>query len=129
MWHKQLNWLCLSMTDFGKNLATLRKQRQLTQLELASLLEVQPRMVGRWEQGQARPQLDYVIKLAQVLEVSIDHLVFGEEGQEPPIFDIKNKRLKELCKQADMLKPDDQEVICRFMDMAIKQERLKQIIS
>lgn len=129
MWHKQLNWLRLSMTDFGKNLSNIRKQRQLTQLELGSLLEVQPRMVGRWEQGKVKPQFDYVIKLAQVLEVSIDRLVFGEQGQKQPAFDIKNKRLKELCKQADSLKPDDHEVICRVMDMAIKQDRLKQIIS
>ncbi|MCI4202726.1 MULTISPECIES: helix-turn-helix domain-containing protein [Dickeya] len=129
MWHKQLNWLCLSMTDFGKNLSAIRRQRQLTQLELASLLEVQPRMVGRWEQGQAKPQFDYVIKLAQVLEVSIDRLVFGEQGQEPPAFDIKNKRLKELCKQADALRPEDQDVICRLIDMAIRQDKLKQIIS
>lgn len=129
MWHKQLNWFRLSMADFGKNLSIIRKQRQLTQLELASLLDVQPRMVGRWEQGQTKPQFDYVIKLAQVLEVSIDRLVFGEQGQEQPAFDIKNKRLKELCKQADSLKQEDQEVICRLMDMAIKQDRLKQIIS
>lgn len=129
MWHKQLNWLCLSMTDFGKNLSAIRKQRQLTQLELANFLEVQPRMVGRWEQGQAKPQFDYVIKLAQILEVSIDQLAFGEQGREKAVFDIKNKRLKELCKQADSLKPEDQEVICRLMDMAIKQDRLKQIIS
>lgn len=129
MWRKQLNWFCLSMTDFGKNLSIIRKQRQLTQLELANLLEVQPRMVGRWEQGQTKPQFDYVIKLAQVLEVTIDCLVFGEEGQEQPAFDIKNKRLKELCKQADSLKLEDQEVICRFLDMAIKQDKLKQIIN
>lgn len=82
MWHKQLNWLRLSMTDFGKNLSNIRKQRQLTQLELGSLLEVQPRMVGRWEQGKVKSQFGYVIKLAQVLEVSIDRLVFGEQGQE-----------------------------------------------
>ncbi|WP_407218550.1 helix-turn-helix domain-containing protein [Escherichia coli] len=69
----QLNWICLSMTDFGKRLASLRKARQLTQIELANLLDIQPRMVGRWEQGQVKPQFDYIIKLAQLLEVSIDH--------------------------------------------------------
>lgn len=79
------------MTDFGKNLSATRKQRQLTQLELASMLDVQPRMVTRREQGQIRPQLEYVIKLAQVLEVSLDRLVFGEQGQEQPVFEIKNK--------------------------------------
>lgn len=128
MLNKQLTWLCLSMVDFGKNLSKLRKLRQLTQLELANLLDVQPRMVGRWEQGQAKPQFDYIVRLSQILEVSIDHLLLGEEGQPDPIFDIKNKRLKELCKQADLLKQEDQEVICHFLAMAIKQDKLKQII-
>ena len=128
MWDKELHWLCISMTDFGKRLAALRKARQLTQIELANLLDIQPRMVGRWEQGQVKPQFDYIIKLAQLLEVSIDHLILGEEGSTAPVFDIKNRRLKELCKQVDELKADDQEVICRILDMAITQEKMKQVM-
>lgn len=34
------------MTDFGKHLAAIRKQRQLTQLELVNLLNIQSHMVG-----------------------------------------------------------------------------------
>ncbi|WP_339057764.1 helix-turn-helix transcriptional regulator [Candidatus Regiella endosymbiont of Tuberolachnus salignus] len=128
MWNKQLTWLCLSMVNFGKNLANIRKSRQLTQLALANLLDIQPRMIGRWEQGQAKPQFDYIIKLSQILEVSIDHLLLGEEGQSSPIFDIKNKRLKELCKQTDLLKQEDQEVICHFLDMAVRHDKLREII-
>ncbi|PHM30063.1 Putative phage regulatory protein (fragment) [Xenorhabdus innexi] len=86
-------------------------------------------MVGRWEQGQVKPQFDYIIKLAQLLEVSIDHLLLGEEGTTAPVFDIKNKRLKELCKQVDELKAEDQDVICHFLDMAITQEKIKQVIN
>ncbi|KHT14763.1 helix-turn-helix domain-containing protein [Pectobacterium brasiliense] len=126
MQDKQLNWLCFSMTDFGKRLASLRKARQLTQIELANLLDIQPRMIGRWEQGQVKPQFDYIIKLAQILEVSIDHLLLGEDGTATPVFDIKNKRLKELCKQVDALRTEDQDVICHFLDMAITQEKVKQ---
>ncbi|MBC8951175.1 MULTISPECIES: helix-turn-helix domain-containing protein [Xenorhabdus] len=129
MMNKHINWLCSFMTDFGKRLATLRKARQLTQIELANLLDIQPRMVGRWEQGQVKPQFDYIIKLAQLLEVSIDHLLLGEEGATAPVFDIKNKRLKELCKQVDGLKAEDQDVICRILDMAITQEKIKQAIN
>lgn len=113
------------MTDFGKNLS----QRRLTQLALANMLDVQPRMVGRGEQGKSRPQFEYIIKLIQVLEVTIDQLVYGEQGPEKPVFEIKNKRLKELCRQVDELKPDEQEIICRFMDMAVKQDQLKQLIN
>lgn len=98
------------------------------QLELANLLDVQPRMVGRWEQGKAKPQFDYIIQLAQILEVSLDHLILGEEGQIRPQFEIKNKKLKELCKQIDGLKPEDQEVVCHFLDMAVKQDQLKQLV-
>ncbi len=116
------------MVDFGNNLAAIRKLRQLTQLELANLLDVQPRMVGRWEQGQAKPQFDYIIQLAQILEVSLDHLLLGEEGQSRPVFEIQNKKLKELCKQVDTLTPEDQEVVCHFLDMAVKQDRMKQLI-
>ena len=129
MLNKQFIWVSLSMIDFGKNLASIRKSRQLTQLELANLLDVQPRMVGRWEQGKAKPQFDYIIQLAGILEVSLDHLLQGSEGQNSPQFDIKNKKLKELCKKIDGLKPEDQDMVCHFLDMAVKQNTMKQLMT
>ena len=129
MMNKQLAWLCLSMIDFGKNLSNIRKSRQLTQSGLADLLDVQPRMVGRWEQGKAKPQFDYIVRLAQILEVSLDHLLLGNKGQSSPVFDVKNKKLKELCKQVDLLKPEDQEVVCHFLNMAVRQDKFRQLIT
>lgn len=67
------------------------------------------------------------IQLAQILEVSLDHLILGEEGQIRPSFKIQNKKLKELCKQVDGLKPEDQEIICHFLDMAVKQDQTKTV--
>jgi transcriptional regulator with XRE-family HTH domain len=118
-----------SMTDFGKNLAELRKTRQLTQLELANLLDVQPRLLGRWERGQGKPQFDYILRLAEVLEVSLDRLLRGNDASQQDSFDIRNRRLKELCKRVDKLKPEDQEVICHFLDMAVRQDKMKQIVA
>ena len=118
-----------SMTDFGKNLADLRKARHLTQLELANFLDIQPRLLGRWEQGQGKPQFDYIIKLADVLEVSLDRLLRGSDAQQQDNFDIRNKKLKQLCKQVDQLTPEDQEIVCHFLDMAIRQDKLKQLMS
>ena len=118
-----------NMADFSKNLTQLRKERGLTQLELADLLEVQPRLVGRWEQSKGKPQFDYILKLADVLEVSIDRLLRGQEGLPPSQFDIRNKKLKELCRKVDELNPEDQEVICHFLDMAVRHDQLKGIIT
>ena len=117
-----------SLFYFGKNLAKLRKNRQLTQLEFANLLEVQPRMVGRWEQGIAKPKFDYIIKLAHILEVSLDQLLLGDGHHTHADFEIKNKKLQELCKQVDHLKREDQEVICHFLNLAISQDKFKQIM-
>lgn len=115
------------MADFGKNLTELRKARGLTQQALADLLDVQPRLLGRWERGQGKPQFDYILKLADVLEVSLDQLLRGQTVQ-PPQFDIRNKMLKELCKRVDELRPEDQDVICHFLDMAVRQDKLRQIV-
>ena len=115
-----------SMADFGKNLAQLRKSRQLTQMELAGLLDVQPRLIGRWEQGTGKPHFDYILKLADALEVTFDQLLRGSKPTPKASFEIKNRKLKELCKQVDQLSTEDQHVICHFLDMAVRQEQLKQ---
>jgi transcriptional regulator with XRE-family HTH domain len=117
-----------TMADFGKNLTELRKARGLTQQALADLLEVQPRLLGRWERDQGKPQFDYILKLADVLEVSLDQLLRGDAATQPVQFDIRNKTLQELCKKVDALRPEDQEVICHFLDMAVRQDKLRQIV-
>ncbi len=115
------------MTDFAKQLVTLRKARGLTQQDLADLLDVQPRLVGRWEQGQGKPQFDYLLKLADVLEVSLDQLLRGEAA-ERPTPDIRNRKLKELCRRVDQLKSEDQDVICHFLDLAVRHDQLRQLV-
>ena len=124
--HYTEHWL---MADFGKNLAALRKARQLTQLDLANLLEIQPHMVGRWEQGLAKPHFDYVVRLAKVLEVSLDRLINDDEGEEADRFEIRNRRLKELCKQVDKLNSQDQDIVCHFLDMAVRHDHLRRIVA
>lgn len=115
------------MIDFAKQLVRLRKARGLTQQDLADLLDVQPRLVGRWEQGQGKPQFDYLLKLADVLEVSLDQLLRGE-GVMLAAPDIRNRKLKELCRRVDQLKSEDQDVICHFLDLAVRHDQLRQLI-
>ena len=117
------------MTDFGKNLCKLRKARKLTQLQLGELIGVQPRLIGRWEQGQGKPHFDYLVKLADALEVSFDQLLRGSDDVAAPIFEVRNKTLQELCKRADKLKKEDQDLICQFLDMAIRSNQIKEIVA
>ena len=36
---------------------------------------------------------------------------------------------KELCKRIDQLKPEDQDMVCHFLNMAVRQNKLKQIVA
>jgi hypothetical protein len=71
-----------------------------------------------------------MVRLAEVLEVSIDQLAKGSDDDGVvDAFEIRNRRLKELCRQVDGLGREDQEVICHVMDSLIRKERIKTALS
>ena len=61
--------------SFGNRLCTLRKKAKLSQTELGNLLHVTNKAVSKWETGKAKPTLDMVNALADVLNVSINELL------------------------------------------------------
>lgn len=60
---------------FGEKLSLLRKQRGMTQLELAEELNVSRQAVSRWEQGISKPSTENLVRIGEPLDVSIDTLV------------------------------------------------------
>lgn len=62
----------------------LRTQRGLSQLELAEKLEVSRQSVSKWETGQSVPDLDKLIKLADLFGITVDELVREGERPRPP---------------------------------------------
>lgn len=64
------------LQPIGKNIRKLRKERNLTQEELAELLNVTSQAVSKWENGTGMPDISQIIPLASVFGVSTD-LLFG----------------------------------------------------
>lgn len=60
------------------NLRTVRKDRGLTQMELARLSHINRVTIARYEAGTIIPKIDNVQKLATALEISVDELI-GKE--------------------------------------------------
>lgn len=60
--------------SIGEKLSLLRKQRGMTQMELAEELDVSRQAVSRWEQGLSNPSTDNLVSIAQLFGVSIDVL-------------------------------------------------------
>ena len=67
---------------FGENLKTLRKQKGFSQEELAARLHVVRQTVSKWEKGRSVPDADALIRLAEVLEVSVSELLGAKIGNE-----------------------------------------------
>ena len=59
---------------FSENLKAYRKAKGLTQEELAVRLHVVRQTVSKWEKGLSVPDADLLVRLAEVLEVSVSQL-------------------------------------------------------
>lgn len=60
---------------FGENLKNLRKQKGLSQEELAERLHVVRQTVSKWEKGLSVPDADLLIRIAEIFEVSVSALL------------------------------------------------------
>ena len=68
----------------GQKIQTLRKQRGLTQEQLAQRLGVSRQAVSRWELDESLPETANLLPLGEVLGVSIDTLLDPAQGLEGP---------------------------------------------
>ena len=107
------------MSEFAERLRLLRESRQLTQIRLAELIEVDPRAYNRWERGTIAPHLDTLVKIADVLQVSLDELV----GRKPMSGEarIRNHSLNALWQQADTLPDQEQQALILVIDSFVKK--------
>ena len=61
--------------NFGKTLVLLRKQRKMTQQELAEKLETSTKVISRWENENIIPTRDIIIKIADILSIDCSYLI------------------------------------------------------
>ena len=63
--------------NLGERIITLRKERDISQTELARRLNVSRQAVSKWEQGTSSPDTAKLIQLAQILETDVEYLATG----------------------------------------------------
>lgn len=94
-----------------ENIKALRKERGLTQEELAIRVNVVRQTVSKWEKGLSVPDADLLQKIADVLEVTVSQLL----GAESETAKSRNEIAEQLSRINEQL--------------AIKNRRAKQIFS
>ena len=99
----------IDQMKIGKFLKELRKEKELTQEQLAEKFGVSSRSVSRWENGNTMPELGILVELAEYYEVDIKEIIDGERKSES-----MNKEEKEtLRKVADYTEAEKRLVVRR----------------
>ena len=99
----------IDQIKIGRFLRELRKEKELTQEQLAEKFGVSSRSVSRWENGITMPELGILVELADYYEVDIKEIIDGERKSE-----IMEKEEKEtLRKVADYAEVEKKLVVKR----------------
>lgn len=75
--------------EFSERLKTLRKEAGLTQVDVAGKLGISQPAYASWERGVKKPTQDNLVKIAQVLNVSVDYLVGNSEEKSAELDNIE----------------------------------------
>lgn len=76
--------------SLAENIYKFRIEQNMSQLDLADALEVSRQSVSKWETGTAVPELDKLVKMCDLFDVSLDVLV-GREAPAPKISEPQEK--------------------------------------
>lgn len=86
--------------DFSEKLLTLRKANDMTQEQLAEKLDVSRQSISKWESGQATPELEKIVAMSAVFNVTTDYL-------------LKSSEIDDLSVKTEMLEKQQQMMLGR----------------
>lgn len=69
----------MDQIKIGKFIAECRKKVNLTQMQLAEMLNITDRAVSKWETGKALPDTSVMLELCDILKITVDELLSGEK--------------------------------------------------
>ena len=90
--------------EFNNRLYQLRKQKGLSQEELASRLNVSRQTVSKWEVGDSTPDMEKLVAMSALFDVSLDQLVLGKEAPQTTV-PVKSELVTTISEK--VLTPDN----------------------
>lgn len=84
----------------GQFIKDLRTEKGLTQQELAEKLNCTNKAISRWETGTGSPDIDFLVPLAEILEVSVNELLSGEKIKDNEILQKSDEVIIDTMKKS-----------------------------
>ena len=118
--HKQALMMFITMS-FSQRFIQLRKERKLTQQQMADTVGIHITQVKRYEAGQAQPSVELLKKIATAFNVTTDWLIFSEDERELP------NELQLKFEAVSQMSEDDQRTIQSIIDGMILKHTATQL--
>ena len=111
----------MDLKTVGIFISSCRKEKKLTQEQLASKLNISDRAISKWERGLSLPDASIMIELCEILEISVNELLSGERIEK----ESYNKKAEKLLVEMTNLKEESDkkmlslEIVIGFLGMFI----------
>ncbi len=91
----------MNQEKIGKFIAYCRKEKNMTQEELAQKLHLTDKAISKWENGRCLPDLSILEPLSKTLDVSINEILSGEKIKEEELKDHTDKNIIDVVNYSD----------------------------
>lgn len=91
----------MNQEKIGKFIAYCRKEKNMTQEELAQKLHLTDKAISKWENGRRLPDLSILEPLSKTLDVSINEILSGEKIKEEELKDHTDKNIIDVVNYSD----------------------------
>jgi len=115
------------MQQLGQRIKELRKEKGMSQTELANLIGISYAQIGRYETKGVQPPAEVLKNIADVLGVSPDYLIYGSTDEKARAS-IQDKELIQQFKEIEAMDKNDQHIIKELIDAFITKKKLQQLV-
>lgn len=92
----------MNLSKIGKFIAACRKDKNLTQEQLAEKLYITDRAVSKWERGLSLPDASIMLELCSILDITVNELLIGEKMSMNDYKEKNEELLLELARQDEI---------------------------
>lgn len=110
--------------DIARKIRELRKEKDWSQAELGEKIGVTQRHISSWENGANVPSADALIRLSEVLRVSIDYLLLDNVPREGT-HKIDDFSLYDVFRQAEDLPDEEKKAIEQLISGLVFRHKVK----
>jgi transcriptional regulator with XRE-family HTH domain len=109
----------------AEKIKKIRKEKGMSQAELAKKIGINIRMISLYESGKSTPSMETIQKLASLFGVTTDYLCY-EGPMNYESMDIKDKSLIPVFEEIDRMNEKEKEVIKFFVEAVAFKRRTKE---